>query len=249
MRFTTRGRLVVAATGLLAALAIGLPSQAEPSPEPVVEFATATCSGSGELNVEFLLTDPIGTPAHPEYTYVVAGTHVSTGPESAPVHDSELAGTLIPGAEVPPPGEGSLSGMTVVPGDATHVTLEVEIDRTSADGTERIAAEGEARLKACEPVVPEQALEHEHGPEQATEQATENPGRVWGPYGGKRTIPTHQDPSGGQTPTRASCGCPAVGTATSTGWRTRPTPAATPPGRTRTSPLPTTASPGSCPPA
>jgi hypothetical protein len=203
MRFTTRGQLVVAATGLLAALAVGLPSQAERSPEPVVEFATATCSGSGELDVEFLLTDAIGAPAHPEFKYVVVSTHVRSGPESEPLHDSELAGTLIPGAEVPPPGEGSLSGMTVVPGDTKHVVLEAEVDRTSADGTERIVVEGEAVLKECAPVVPEQAVEHEHGLDQGTEQGTEqgaeNPSRVWGPYGGKRTIPTHQDPAGGQT--------------------------------------------------
>jgi hypothetical protein len=192
MRFTARGRLVVAATGLLAALAVGLPSQAERSPEPVVSFATATCSGSGELDVEFLLTDPIGTPAHPEYKFVVAGTHVRSGPESDPLHDSELAGTLQPGAEVPAPGEGALSGMSVVPGDTTHVVLEVEVDRVSADGTERILVEGEAVLRKCEPVVPEEVIEH--GAEQAPEQGAENPSRVWGPYGGKRTPPKHQDP-------------------------------------------------------
>jgi hypothetical protein len=184
MRFSSRGRLVVAASGLLAAAAIGLPSQAQRSSEPNLEFATATCSGSGELDVEFLLTDEIGAPAHPEYTYVVVGTVVRSGPDSDPLHGSELAGTLIPGAEVPPPGEGSLSGMTVVPGDTTNVVLEAEIDRVSADGTERFVVKGEAVLDECDPVVPEQA---------------EIPGRVWGPYGGKRTIPTHQDPGGGQT--------------------------------------------------
>jgi hypothetical protein len=187
MRFTSRGQLVVAASGLLAAVAVGLPSQAQRSPEPNLEFATATCGGAGDLQVEFLLTDEIGAPAHPEYTYVVAGAEVRGGPDSDPLHGSELAGTLQPGAEVPPPGEGSLSGMTVVPGDAGHVVLRAEVDRTSADGSrvERIVLQGEADLDECAPVVPE--------------QAAEIPGRVWGPYGGKRTIPTHQEPSGGQT--------------------------------------------------
>ncbi|WP_205328453.1 hypothetical protein [Glycomyces sp. YM15] len=186
MRFTARGRLLVAASGLLAAMAVGLPSQAQRTPEPVLEFATATCGGSGELEVEFLLTDEIGAPAHPEYRYIVAGTDVQTGPESSPWREGDLAGTLQPGAEVPPPGEGSLSGMTVVPGDTGHVVLQAAVDRVSADGSrlDRIVVQGEADLRECAPVVPEQA---------------EIPSRVWGPFGGKRTIPTQQEPGGGQT--------------------------------------------------
>lgn len=187
MRFTSRGRLVVAASGLLAAVAVGLPSQAQRSHEPVVEFASAICSGSGDLEVEFLLTDAIAAPAHPEYTYVVAELDVEIGPESSSWRDSGLAGTLQPGAEVPPPGEGSLAGMTVVPGGTGQVVLNAGVDRISTDGSrvERIELRGEADLDECAPTVPE--------------QATEVPNRVWGPYGGKRAIPTQQSPDGGQT--------------------------------------------------
>lgn len=186
MRFTARGRLVIAASGLLAAVAVALPSQAQPSPGPALDFATATCGGSGDLEVEFLLTDDIAAPDHPEYTYVVAGTQVQTGPDTAPWQEAELAGTLQPGTAVPPPGAGSLSGMTVVPGDTGRVAMRTTVDRTAPDGSrlERITVQGEAELDECTPVLPEQA---------------EIPSRVWGPYGGKRTIPTHQDPSGGQT--------------------------------------------------
>ncbi|MDA1361145.1 hypothetical protein O1R50_16055 [Glycomyces luteolus] len=185
MRFTSRGRLVVAASGLLAAVAVGLPTQAQERHEPVVEFASAICSGVGDLEVEFLLTDPIGAPAHPEYTYVVADVEAEIGPESSLWHDSGLAGTLQPGAEVPPPGEGSLSGMTVVPGGTEQVVLSAEVDRIAADGNrERIVLQGEADLDECTPTVPEQ---------------TEVPNRVWGPYGGKQTVPTQQEPGGGQS--------------------------------------------------
>jgi hypothetical protein len=76
--------------------------------------------------------------------------------------------------------------MTVVPGDAGRVVLNAEVDRVARDGSriERIPLRGEADLDECVPTVPEQ---------------TEVPDRVWGPYGGKRTIPTQQSPSGGQT--------------------------------------------------
>ncbi|MCH7231748.1 hypothetical protein L0U85_12930 [Glycomyces sp. L485] len=189
MSSLSRQWLLVTASGVLTTVMIGIPSQAQQTPQtgPALEFDSAICGGAGDLEVEFLLTDAIGDPVHPEYTYVLADVDVQIGPESDPWGDADLAGTLQPGTELPPPGEGSLSGTAMVPGDVGRVGLKAEVDRKFADGRgdERIVLQAETDLDECAPVVPEQAVEV--------------PDRVWGPYGGKRTIPTVQSPSGGQT--------------------------------------------------
>ncbi|WP_155830010.1 hypothetical protein [Glycomyces tenuis] len=183
MRVTSRRPLAVAACGVLAALVVGLPSHAQrPSgAEPSLAFDSALCGAGGDLEVGFLLTDAVDAPG----TYAVTDVTLRTGPESSPWRDAELGGTLQPGAELPGAEAGPLSGRVLVPGDAGRVELKAELERTPADGrTERIELHAEADLDACTPIVPEQL---------------EVPDRVWGPYGGKRTIPTHVSPEGGQT--------------------------------------------------
>lgn len=191
MSSMSRQWLLVTASGVLTTLVIAIPSQAQqrPQAEPALEFGSAICGGGGDLEAEFLLTDAIGAPAHPDYTYVLADVDIQVGPESSAWGDAVFAGTLQPGTELPGPGEGSLAGTTFVPGKGGRVGLRAEVDRMFAgEGdeearSERVVLETETELDECEPVVTEQEV----------------PNRVWGPYGGKRTIPTQQSPEGGQT--------------------------------------------------
>ncbi|GAA2121933.1 hypothetical protein [Glycomyces algeriensis] len=182
MSSTSRQWLVVAASGVLSALMVGLPSQAEPRrAEPVLEYASATCGAAGDREVEFILTDAHGDPAQRS---TLADIEIRVGAGSSPWQEADFAGTLRTGTALPAPGEGSLVGSAYVPGDAGHVAVKAVVER--ADG-EQFVLNGSTDLSVCEPLEPEQLAE------------LEQPGRVWGPYGGKRTIPTHASPSGGQT--------------------------------------------------
>ncbi|MQM28342.1 hypothetical protein [Glycomyces albidus] len=187
MKSKARRRLAVLASGVMSALIAGIPSFAQETADrgPVLEFASATCGAGGDLEAEFLLTEPIGAPAHPEYSYVVADARV----EAAGAQPSAVAGTLQPGAELPGPGEGSLSGSAFVAPGGDRVTFTVELDRVPGGGTSTVR--GETVLEPCEPAAPRDPA--------APRNELEDPDRVWGPYGAKRTIPTHVSPPGGQT--------------------------------------------------
>lgn len=174
MSWTARRRLAVIASGVLSALIAALPSVAQERGEsgPTLTFAAATCGAGGDLEAEFLLTGPADPPPD---SHTVADVHVETA--SSRLAATAVAGTLVPGAALP--GEGALSGTVFVPPEGGRVTFTVEL--RGPDG--KTTVEGSTVLEPCEPAVPE----------------LEVPGRVWGPYGGKRTIPTHVSPPGGQT--------------------------------------------------
>jgi hypothetical protein len=175
MSTTPRRRLAVVASGVLTALIAGIPSFAEKAPAgPALEFAAATCSAAGELEVEFTLAGPVGAAS----IVTAVGVQVASQPEPLPA--AALAGTLRPGAELP--DAGALSGAAIVPPRGGPVVFTAELGSAAGESTELRA---ETVLEPCEPVVPDEELEV--------------PGRVWGPYGGKRTIPTHVSPTGGQT--------------------------------------------------
>ncbi|RRR99374.1 hypothetical protein [Glycomyces terrestris] len=179
MSSTARQRLAVIASGVLSALIAGIPSFAQESGDaaPVLDFAAATCGAAGDLEAEFLLTEPLDAPAGDAWTVADVRVEAASGPLPA----TAVSGTLLPGAEVPAPGEGSLSGTAPVPASGGRVAFAADLER----GGEQTTVEGSAVLEPCGPAVPDEELEV--------------PGRVWGPYGGKRTIPTHVSPAGGQT--------------------------------------------------
>ncbi|HEU5127434.1 MAG TPA: hypothetical protein VFU12_05535 [Glycomyces sp.] len=183
MRITSRQWLAMTAFGVAGVLALGLPSQArQPSDAgPSLAFDSAVCGAGGDLEVGFLLADTSSTAD----SYAVADVDLRTGTEPGPWRDADLGGTLQPGAELPKAATEPLSGRVPVPGDAGRVALRTGLERTAPDGrTERIELHAETDLDDCA---------------RPDRQRLEEPDRVWGPYGGKRTIPTHVSPAGGQT--------------------------------------------------
>ncbi|PRY62524.1 hypothetical protein [Glycomyces artemisiae] len=179
MTSIARRRAAVVASGVLSALIAGIPALAQERADggPTLDFAAATCGAAGDLEAEFLLAEPLDAPAGTAHT--VVDVRVET--EAGPLAPTMIGGTLRPGAELPGPGEGSLSGAAHVPAGGGRVAIAVDLER----GAETTTVEGSALVEPCEPAMPDEELEV--------------PDRVWGPYGGKRAIPTHVSPTGGQT--------------------------------------------------
>ncbi|MFG3339554.1 hypothetical protein [Glycomyces sp. NPDC048151] len=174
MPASTRRLLAVTVSVGLTALMAALPTHAQEVPPsgPVLEYASSTCTAAGDREVEFALRN-YGDAAH-----VVASVQIQTGPDSNPWKTADLAGTLRKGTALA--GHQTLTGTAVLPvGTERRVALKARL----APGGKVLARAVD--LSRCEPAVPDEELEQ--------------PGRVWGPYGAKRTIPTHASPAGGQT--------------------------------------------------
>lgn len=136
-----RIRRMLAAAGVTAigaVIALASPAQADWK-KPELGLDDAGCNRHGNWDLTWSLTDVTDPNETNPRDYTMTVLDVQVQRDGKPMSDADLDGDLVPGAELPKPGEGSLTGSHVVSGGSEWVKLKVTVERDFAqDGQDPV---------------------------------------------------------------------------------------------------------------